>query len=359
MGELIQYTFTIRNDGNAPVAPPYTITDSLLNSSAICPSTPAQLQPTGTVVCTGHHALTAQDINRGSVTNTATASAQYGSQTVTSDPASATVATPQLFLAITANPSSVSRLPATVTYTYTLTNRTTSTMSNITIINGSRAVNGLPSPCVSSLKKNKSASCTATYAVTQTDLDSPTGYFSYTATATTGAIQSNQAGVNVTIAQAPAITLTKSAAPVIISGSYASGQTITYSYEVTNIGNVTLTFTAAAPLKITDDDPRVGGVCTLNSGSLAPNAAGPASKTTCTAALTITDADILAGSVTSTGTATATFSSTALTGTSTYTLITFADPRLALVKTADKLYFTAAERRSPTRMRSRIRAASR
>ena len=66
---------------------------------------------------------------------------------------------------------------------------------------------------------------------------------------------------------------------------------ISYSYEVTNTGNVTL----AGPVTVTDDKATV----TCPSGDLAPGA-----SVTCTASYTITQADLDTGSVTNTATAT-------------------------------------------------------
>ena len=71
----------------------------------------------------------------------------------------------------------------------------------------------------------------------------------------------------------------------------AAGDTIDYSFVVTNTGNVTLD-----PVSV--DDPLVGAVsCPVSS--LAPGA-----STTCSATYVLTQADVDAGSVTNTATAT-------------------------------------------------------
>ncbi|RZN78569.1 MAG: T9SS type B sorting domain-containing protein, partial [Winogradskyella sp.] len=75
-------------------------------------------------------------------------------------------------------------------------------------------------------------------------------------------------------------------------GLAQAGETITYSFEVINTGNVTLT-------NIEINDPLLGGlVCTI--GTLAPSA----TDTSCSASYTITQADIDAGIITNTATAT-------------------------------------------------------
>ena len=69
-----------------------------------------------------------------------------------------------------------------------------------------------------------------------------------------------------------------------------AGDTIDYSFVVTNTGNVTLD-----PVAI--DDPKVG-VVTCPASSLAPGG-----STTCTATYTLTQADVDAGHVANTATA--------------------------------------------------------
>lgn len=341
-GELIHYTFTITNTGNVPLHPTYTISDPLIGSNWICPPpAPDPLAVGAPYVCTGTYALKNTDINRGSVTNTATATALYNGTTVSASD-TAVVLTPALFLSMTATPTSVTAVGQMVTYTYTVTNRTNSGMSNITITD-TRGAN--KQACVSSLAAGATATCTYTnkYTVTQVDFDSPTGYFSNTATASAqGNIQSNQAGVNVTIAQNALLALTKTAAPTLKQGqTWSNGQAIQYRYALQNTGNVTITFTTSAPLTIVDSDTRVAmaASCHMTTGSLAP---GASLTPLCTGSLILSDADIAAGSITSTGTASAYFGTASVSATASYTLVTFFDPRLGLVKTPDQTYFTGA-----------------
>jgi uncharacterized repeat protein (TIGR01451 family) len=87
--------------------------------------------------------------------------------------------------------------------------------------------------------------------------------------------------------QVRSLGLVKSATPA----SYgAAGDTVHYTYTVTNTGNVTF----AGPVTVTDDRAQVS----CPPGGLAPNA-----STTCTAAYTITSADAGADSVTNVATA--------------------------------------------------------
>src|SRR3954452_16192712 len=97
--------------------------------------------------------------------------------------------------------------------------------------------------------------------------------------------------------QNPKLSLVKSATPSTYS---AVGQEISYSYLVTNTGNVSL----AGPVTVTDDKATVScpNVNTVgnNDAFLDPN-----EQITCTASHTITQADLTNGSLTNTARATA------------------------------------------------------
>ncbi len=216
-GQQIQYDFVLTNTGNTPLSAPYSISDALIGSNWSCPSTPSPLSMNSSVTCTGTYALKNPDINNQTVTNTATASAFYNSQVVTSPSATATVQIPPLLLVLSANPTSVNAVGQVVTYTYTLTNQTTTSMSSITVTD-TRGASGIA--CLASLAPGQTASCTHAYSVTQTDLNSPTSSFSNTATAAAGKkTGSNSATVSVAIANQAQRTLTKSIANLPKSGN--------------------------------------------------------------------------------------------------------------------------------------------
>ena len=99
-------------------------------------------------------------------------------------------------------------------------------------------------PCHSRVPPGASITCSATYTITQADLDA--GSVTNTATASNGTVTSNQDSETVTAAQSPALTLVKTASP---STYDAVGNVISYSYLVTNSGNVTL----SGPFTISDD----------------------------------------------------------------------------------------------------------
>ena len=98
--------------------------------------------------------------------------------------------------------------------------------------------------------------------------------------------------VTIPATQTPAIKLVKSASVTSFS---AAGTQITYSYLVTNTGNVTLT-----PVGVTD--PMTG----LSSVSCPDSTLTPGASETCTATYTTARASDDQGSITNTGTASGT-----------------------------------------------------
>src|SRR6202007_1635464 len=94
-------------------------------------------------------------------------------------------------------------------------------------------------------------------------------------------VDSNQDTVAVKATQSPALTLAKSSP----TSTYAAvGDAISYSYELTNSGNVT----PSGPFSVTDD--HVSSVDCGSHSSLAPGA-----SITCTGSYLVTQSDLDAG----------------------------------------------------------------
>src|SRR5439155_1669836 len=125
--------------------------------------------------------------------------------------------------------------------------------------------------------------------------------------------------------QSPSLTLAKCASPTTYN---AVGQVSTYTYSISNSGNVTL----AGPFSVSDDKlPTVS----CPTGSLAPGA-----SITCTSLHTITQADIDAGSVVNTASA----SNGSVTSNSvTVTVTAVKSPALTLVKSANPTSYNAVD----------------
>src|SRR3954451_10138850 len=138
-------------------------------------------------------------------------------------------------------------------------------------------------PATVSVAPGASISCTATYAVTQADLD--VGSVTNVASATDGIVTSLPDTLTITATQSPALTIAKTSPDTTYA---AVGDVLHYSYLITNTGNVTLT----GPFTVSDDKTTV--TCPA-AATLAP-----AASISCTATYAVTQADLESGSVTNT-----------------------------------------------------------
>ena len=213
----------------------------------------------------------------------------------TSSPPGLCVA-PAISVVKTADPSAVQRAGELVAYSFLVTNNGNGPLSEISVADtfSAPSTGSLPVACpVTTLAAGASMTCTATYAVTQADIDNGVINDSATATGTPAsgpAVTSAPSIASVNAPPAPSITLVKAAS---VSSFTSAGTPVTYSYTVTNTGNVTLD-------PVTVSDPMVGlSAISCPGASLAPGA-----KETCTATYTTTTADLSAGSITNTATAT-------------------------------------------------------
>ncbi|WP_434317310.1 DUF7507 domain-containing protein [Leifsonia sp. P73] len=190
-----------------------------------------------------------------------------------------------------------------MTYTYTVTNTGNTPLTGIGITETAFTGTGtapVPSCPSTTLAPGESEQCTASYDATAADID--TGTISNAAVAggqdaVAGAVSSPAATAEVTADQAPSLTLDKKADPTSITGA---GQPITYSFVVTNSGNVTLLAVGITEQSFSGS----GGPLTVMCPADATLAAG--ASLTCTADYESTDADYAAGSITNTAVADAT-----------------------------------------------------
>ena len=297
VGQTITYTYVITNNGNVALGPAqFTISDdhigSPLGTPFPCGPSNETLAAGGTVSCTAPYQITQGDLDAGFVTNTATASGAG----FTSDKATATVTGTQnkaISLAKTASPSTYNALNQTITYSYVITN-----IGNVTLGPAQFTISddhigsplGTPFACGpsnESLAPGGTVTCTATYQISQGDLDS--GTVKNTATASGAGLTSSPASATIIGTQTKSVSFTKTANPTTYS---AVGQTITYTYTITNNSNVTL----SGPFSISDN--KLGTISPCGAGPLAPGV-----STSCTATHAITQADLTAGSIVNIATA--------------------------------------------------------
>ena len=302
-GNPVGYNYLLTNSGNVNLYPPYVVDDD--KATVTCPSTPNPLVPAGTLTCTATYNVTQADVDAGSVTNIATAKAQdqaSGGNQIESNQDQVTVngpvAAPKIQLLKTGTLNDNDGTPGvsagdSISYVFAVSNTGNVTLTNVTLADtvGGVTING--GPTIASLLPGAvdSTTFTGSYTLTQADVDA--GTFTNTATATgtppSGGNVSDPDSDTKSLARTPALSLDKSTA----SGFTQAGDVLTYSYLLTNIGNVTLTPTFA----VVDDKATV--TCP-QPGSLAPGA-----SITCSASYTVTQADVNLGSVTNTATASA------------------------------------------------------
>ncbi|MFM9446090.1 LPXTG cell wall anchor domain-containing protein [Streptomyces acidiscabies] len=308
-GQTLHYSFAVRNTGNVTLSPvrinETNFTGSGGTPSVSCPN--VALAPGTSLTCSATYTVTQADVDAGSISNTATASGTppNNGTPVTSSPSTAVVpftARPSLTVAKSADKTNVA-VGDTITYSIRVTNTGNVTMRNVAAQEGDFSGSG-GTPAVScpagasSLAPGASVTCTATYRVTQADMDA--GKITNTATASgtpprssTPVTSPPSATTTVTTSQRPALAVTKSADRTDL----VVGQTITYTYRATNTGNVTLTGVTVKETNFSGSGGTPAVSCP--GGSLAPGA-----SVTCTATYTVTQADVDAGKVTNSGTAT-------------------------------------------------------
>ncbi len=295
-GAYVFYDYLVTNTGTTTIDN-IAISDNLVGPGNLyCPD--ASLAPAAFETCTGSYTVTQADVDAGSVTNTATATgADPRDNSVTSNPSTVTVdaadTTSSLSLtkSVTAATRSYSAAGQTLNYDYLVTNTGTTTISSIAVSDSLIATVSCPQP---TLAPRASETCTGSYTTTQTDVDS--GSVTNTATASGVDAYHNPVTSNPSTVTVPAkgTTSSLSLAKTAATPSYsAAGQTLNYDYLVTNTGTTTISSIAVS-------DNVIASV-SCPQPSLAPGA-----SETCTGSYTTTQADVDAGHVTNTASATGT-----------------------------------------------------
>jgi uncharacterized repeat protein (TIGR01451 family) len=317
LDDTLTYTVTATNDGtvtqNAVV-----VTDTLLTPGSI---TCGSLEPGESCILTGTYTVTQTNVDAGTIGN-------IGSVTSTLLPTAETISintpvpqNPAVTIDKTSTTTNFDAVGDTIAYSYLLTNSGNVTLKGSVSVADDKTTVTCPTLPTTGLAPAATHTCTASYTVTQADLN--TGFVLNTASATIGATTSLTDQVNVPALQEPALTVHKTSP----TASYDSvGDVLTYSYEVRNTGNVTLT----SAISVTDDKATV--TCpALPVGGLAPN-----STITCSASYTVTQADIDAGQVVNTASAS---DGTTTSPTDQVSVPAVQSPALSVVKNATAVAF--------------------
>ncbi|WP_159586049.1 DUF7507 domain-containing protein, partial [Chelativorans xinjiangense] len=296
-GETIGYSFLVRNTGNV------TVTNVTVNDPLVAVDQgPQTLAPGGSFTFTATYTPTQADIDNGSVTNTATGTGTDPNGGTTESPPDTVTVPPDQTPGMTIEKTGTFNdldgdglldPGETISYSFLVTNTGNVTMTDVTVNDPLVTIDQDPQ----TLAPGASFTFTATYTPTQADIDAGSVENTATGTGTDpsgNTTESPPDTVTVPPDQASGMTIEKTGTLNDTNGNglIDFGETISYSFLVTNIGNVTLSdVTVNDPLLTVDQDPQ----------TLAPGA-----SFTFTAAYTPTQADIDEGSVVNTATATAT-----------------------------------------------------
>ncbi|MCF7702313.1 beta strand repeat-containing protein [Loktanella sp. M215] len=320
-GQTLTYVYTVANIGNVTLNSLPAITDDRITNVTCDPLPAGGLLPSQTLACRGTDVVDQNDVNAGFVTNNATVTAanDYGGAPLTAAASETIDATVTPDVSISKVPSVTSNVTAgtEVTYTYTVQNPGNVTLTDITLVDFHNSASGLRQLPISDggviarLEPGEEAVLTATYIVTQADIDSGNAVrnsVSLTSSLTGGgAGPTDIARARVNLAPpAPAMTAIKTVPS--LPASFAAGTDIVFQVALTNTGNVTLTEPA-----LSDAVRRIGGTdvvgtptVTLVSGDDGATGVFEVGEARIyTVTYTLTQADIDAGGITNSVTATA------------------------------------------------------
>jgi len=321
VGEVITYTIVVENTGNVTLLG-VAVTDPLTGLNEVI----ASLVPGVSETYTQTHAITQDDLDAGSVANTASAAGIAPNEEPVSGSDSETVNAvqqPGLIVTKTADVPTYSTVGEVITYTIVVENTGNVTLSSIAVTDPLTGLNEV----IASLAPGASESYMQAYAITQGDLDAGSVVNTASAAGTTPNEQqvSGSDGETVTAVQSPGLLVTKTASPATYS---TVGEVITYTIVVENTGNVTLSGVAVT-------DPLTG----LNEviASLAPGASESYTQTHA-----ITQADLDAGSVVNTASAAGTGpNEEPVSGSDGETVTAVQSPGLNVTKTASPATYSA------------------
>lgn len=307
-GDEVTYEFVLRNTGPITLTD-VAVTDTLEGLSTITygawpdAEAPGTLAPRQSVSAQATYTLTQADVDRGTVDNTATAFGVTTQGASVSDEDAARVelpATPGIALTKQPTLSGDGVAGSTIAYALTAENTGTVTLTGVTIAD---PLAGLSAPTYTwpgaegTLAPGESVTATATYTVTQADVDRGSVLNAATASGTgvRGGDVSDAADAEVPLSQAASIELVKDAV-LADAAPAAVGDTVDYSFLVRNTGDVTLT-------GVTIDDPMLPAGVVLGEWPSTAGTLAPGESVTATASWTLTQADLDRGGVTNTATA--------------------------------------------------------
>ena len=316
-GEPVDYSFTVTNTGNVTLSA-VTLGDDLPGLSEIVygpwPGDESVLAPGEEVTATATYTLTQADLDAGALVNLVTAEgtppvvvnpddpdAPYESSdpVESTDPETIPLAQgPAIQLVKSGELTGADSAGSVIEYSFVATNTGNVTLNDVVIADPLPGLSELAYTWPGDagvLAPGDSVTATATYTLTQSDVDAGTVMNTATAEGVppTGDPVTDSDTHTEPVAAAPNLVVSKTGA---LDGAAAVGETATYAFIAENTGNVTLTDVVIVdPLRglsdLTYSWPGAGGVL------------APGEQVTASATYTLTQADVDAGAVVNTATA--------------------------------------------------------
>ncbi|MEV4853068.1 MULTISPECIES: DUF7507 domain-containing protein [unclassified Microbacterium] len=306
-GDTVEYSFTVRNTGNTTLTD-VAVTDPLLGTGTLC--TVASLVVGASADCGPFtYTLTQQDIEDGRRPNTATAAGTSPLGPVGDTSSAEVLFAGTAAIALTKTPTQPVDATGdgmigagdTVGYSFTIRNTGTTLLTGI-LLDDPLLGGAIDCPALDGLAlapQTEVVCGPVDYVLTQADVDA--GEVRNTATVSAQSVAGpadDEDSADVTVVGTDALTLLKSAAAVVDAngnGRTDAGDTIAYTFTVTNTGTTTLTGVSVS-------DPRLDGAVVCDVTEIAPGA-----STVCTGPVAVlTQAEVDAGEIVNTATATGT-----------------------------------------------------
>jgi hypothetical protein len=193
LGDVIGYSYLVENTGNINISGPVTVADN--KATVTCPAVmtvgnnDTYLNISENITCTASYSITQPDLNEGSVTNKATASADGVNSNEDHETVTA-IQNHELTLTKTATPLTYDAQYDVISYSYLVENTGNVKLSGPVAVDDNKSIDE-SCPLVNTignldnyLDPGENITCTASYSITETDLNIGSVTNKATATAT-------------------------------------------------------------------------------------------------------------------------------------------------------------------------------
>lgn len=304
-GDVINYTLVVTNTGDVTLSN-VAVTDPGADAGSITPASIAAITPGANVTVKAKHTLTQADVDAGTFSNQAavtgtdpagnTVNKHKSDDPNTPDVDDATVITitPKLLITLVKT-GAVSTDGNSINYTFVIQNPSNTTYKTVVLNDAKLGIANKSINVGAGLLPGASITVTEVYTLTQADKNAGnvTNTADVTATTPTGATATDISGTDATNNTSTVTPVSPLGGLSLVKTAKFSGNQITYTFTIKNLGNVTLN-------TVTLSDEKLGisnRIVDVNGGLV------PGASVEVTEVYTLTQADKDAGSVTNTATA--------------------------------------------------------